>query len=199
MCPLLLYEVPFAGSSHSVGVFGCQIPSTLESSSLLQLVQQISAEFNVTFQLVDATKIAGAHHLLFATIHALSAFHTGTQRAENLGLEVLRFAAAQRQIKRALSLLGLRPTTRDLGGVLIGRPKATLKRGYAEVLRLSHAIDMPQVLELTTGEKMKGLAAAYAIGDIELAATQTSRRIGDQRQALKKLIYDRCALLAIAK
>jgi tRNA threonylcarbamoyladenosine modification (KEOPS) complex Cgi121 subunit len=199
VCPLLLYEVSFAGASHPVGIFGCRVPASLEAVSFLQLAQQIGLKLGVTFQLVDATKIAGAHHLLFATLHALSAFHTGTQRADDLGLEVLRFAAARRQINRALHLLGLNASTRDVAGVIFGQANATLQRGYATFLEQSHVIDAPKILEFTTRDKMETLVKAYAITNIELAATQISRRLVDQREAIKKLIYDRCALLAITK
>jgi tRNA threonylcarbamoyladenosine modification (KEOPS) complex Cgi121 subunit len=153
----------------------------------------------VTIQLVDAEKIATPLHLLFATHHALRAFHQGTERAKTVAMEILRYTAAQRQITRAIEILGVTHLTIHIGGVLLNRSQETLRKVYTSLLSAINAEDAQQVLEISNTSKAEAIQAAFNISAAELDAVQISRNQIDHFNAIAKLVYERCALLAIEK
>jgi tRNA threonylcarbamoyladenosine modification (KEOPS) complex Cgi121 subunit len=195
----MLHETALEQTAQCVGVFGCTLSTPIAVAELLKQSREIATQFGVTLQLADASYLAGAPHLFFAAIHALRAFQRGTKRADILGTEILRFAAAQRQITRALTLLGVTNETRTLGGVLLGGPPETLRKAYQEFLNRTKATDAPTVLEITTPAKAASVQQLFEITPTEVAATAASRRPKDQYQAITKLVYERCALLATSR
>jgi tRNA threonylcarbamoyladenosine modification (KEOPS) complex Cgi121 subunit len=180
-------------------VFGCTLAASTAVTTLLEYGKKVAAHFNITLQLADASYVAGASHLLVAAMHALRAFERGTKRADVLGTEILRFAAAQRQITRALSLMGIKNDTRSLGGVLLGKSPEALPMAYQEFLNLSGARDAPTVLEITSPAKAATVQALFEITPAEVDATAISHRQKDRYQAIMKLVYERCALLATSR
>jgi len=199
MTNLLLHEVRVDGSLHIVGVFGCTLPSSIPVSTLLSHSQTIAGEIGVTFQLFDADRVAGPSHLLFAALHALHAFQRGVQRASTLGMEILRFAAAQRQISRALALLGVRDNTSRLAGVILDDSPQPISQAHSRFLALTGAKPAPQILQIESKAKEEHIRQVFDISDMELAAIAASNRRLDRRIALTKLVLDRCALTAIEK
>ncbi|RBQ22465.1 Regulatory protein Cgi121 [Candidatus Methanobinarius endosymbioticus] len=73
-------------------------------------------------QLMNAKAIAGKKHLLHSVIHALLAFKRNTNLANDLGIEIVLRASAQRQISKALDILGLKKGKMDIAIVLINCP-----------------------------------------------------------------------------
>jgi len=199
LSPLMLHEVRLEQSTQAIGVFGCTLAARIAAADLLKHGKEVATHFNVTLQLADASYVAGASHLLIAAMHALRAFQRGTKRADVLGTEILRFAAAQRQITRALSLMGIKDETRSLGGVLLGASPETLQNAYQEFLTLTGATDAPTVLEIATPAKAASIQGLFELTPTEVDATATSRRQQDRYQAIMKLVYERCALLATSR
>lgn len=198
MAPLQLHEVRIGPTKHIVGIFGSTLSQSIPPMTLLERMQPVTNSAQVTFQAVNAAFIASPDHLLFAAMHALTAFHRGTNRASTLATEILRFAAAQRQISKALDTIGLDASTQHVGGVLIHTDAAHLKGVYQEFLRLAPATDTPSVLEIASNEKLVRIQKLFQITDLELEAISSTDSFTERTQAVQKLIYDRCALLAIS-
>ncbi len=199
MAPLILQEMLIGPNTHHVGIFGCTRSTSLQPEEIIDISQQLTAKTNITLLLVDADLIAGTDHLLFATIHAFTAFFKKTNRASTQEMEILRFAAGQRQISQAITLLGASESTQRFGGVLANSTPATLETTYLKFLKLAHASDDATVLELNTQEKAQAIQAAFKISDDELNAISPSNKPQDLIHSLQKLVYDRCALLAISR
>ena len=89
------YNIQIAGFKSNITDFG----------NLMNEINKISK--NCTIQLLNADGIAGHEHILHATIHAIKAFERGENIAKDLGLEICVRASAQRQISKALSILGI--------------------------------------------------------------------------------------------
>jgi KEOPS complex subunit Cgi121 len=199
LSPLQIHDVTVGSSSHQVGIFGCTLLKGQPVSILLEHSEKISAQYNITLQLINADGIAGATHLLFATLHALMAFRRKTHRATTLGMEILRFAAAQRQITKALELLGITDNIKQIGGILADTSSDVLFKAYEEFLKLTGAKDSPDVLDITSSAKEQIIKEVFGISELELQTTTLSKTLTDHRLALQKLVYDRCALLATIK
>jgi len=199
MAPLMLREVSIGHTTYQVGIFGCTRSTPLIPDEIIAIPKKISSKQDLTFLLVDANLIAGADHLLFATIHAYTAFNQHTNRASTREMEILRFAAAQRQISQAMSLLGVSKSTRRFAGVLTNSTSTVLEPAYLEFLKIAEASDDATVLELNTSEKAQVIQEAFQIPNEELKAICPSQDSRKRRLALQKLVYDRCALLAISR
>ena len=199
MAPLIMQEVLIGTNLHQVGIFGCTRTQSLTTEAITNITQQLTAKHDLVFLIVDADYVAGADHLLFATIHALTAFSRNSNRASTRQMEILRFAAAQRQISQALKLLGVSKSTRRFAGVLTNSNAAELESTYQNFLKLIEASDDPTVLTLSTSEKAQAIQSVFQIPNEELEAICPSRKQNERWVALHKLVYDRCALLAIAR
>ena len=114
-------------------------------------------------------------------------------------MEILRFAAAQRQISQALKLLGVSESTRRFGGVLTNSNAEELESTYQDFLKLAEATDDSSVLILNTSKKAQMIQSVFQIPDGELEAICPSQKQKERWDALQKLVYDRSALLAIAR
>ncbi|MFW9830680.1 MAG: KEOPS complex subunit Cgi121 [Candidatus Thorarchaeota archaeon] len=185
-------------STHHIGVFGCTLSKPSDPAILLDATQNITANRHLTFQIVNSACVVSEQHLLFAAIHALRAFFRGTQRASTLALEILRFAAAQRQISEALTQLGITKATQQLAGVLVSPNEDTLHQSYSAFQEKVNAIDTPDVLTIANETKLQTICEAFQIKTQELEAIVGSSSFDQRCDAVQKLVYERCALLAVS-
>ncbi|MFX0125027.1 MAG: KEOPS complex subunit Cgi121 [Candidatus Hodarchaeota archaeon] len=77
-------------------------------------------------QLFDNRYIWGYRHLYSAAWHALNAKKNNQMISKTLSIEVLLYVAAQRQIRKAIALLGLKETTKNVAGLLLGETSEQL-------------------------------------------------------------------------
>jgi KEOPS complex subunit Cgi121 len=70
-------------------------------------------------QLLNADGIAGKEHILHAAEQAIKAFKRKQNIANDLGLEICVRASAQRQISKALEILGLKKGLNNICAVII--------------------------------------------------------------------------------
>lgn len=70
-----------------------------------------------TVQVVRADLVVGKAHLESAKLHAERAWEEGRAHAKTLDVEFLRYAAGERQIRRALDKMGL-PETCDAAAIV---------------------------------------------------------------------------------
>ena len=73
-------------------------------------------------QLMDAKQVAGKKHLLHGIIQGILAFKRNENLANDLGIEICVRTSAQRQISKALDILGLKEGEMDIVAVLINCP-----------------------------------------------------------------------------
>lgn len=199
MAPLYLNEVIVDSTTHQIGVFGCTPSQSQTSQNLVDIAQTVATTHDITIQVVDAKYIVSPNHLLFAAIHALTAFRHGTQRATTLAMEILRFTAAQRQISQALKTIGVTKSTQHLAGILVNQTLTILHASYQEFLKQTTSNDNPKVLLIASKEKEQVIKNTFQLTNREVNAISHSNRVADRRSALEKLVYDRCALLAISR
>lgn len=101
------YNIQIAGFKSNITDFG----------NLMDNINEISK--NCTVQLLNADGIAGYEHILHAAVHAIKAFERNENIAKDLGLEICVRASAQRQISKALSILGIREGKMNICAVAV--------------------------------------------------------------------------------
>jgi KEOPS complex subunit Cgi121 len=182
------------GFNRYVAIVGFTGVKIEDANSLLSLIREKTKEAEIQF--FDADLIASWEHLYFAVLNALKAFETRLNISNSLAVEILLYASAQRQIKRAVELLGIKPRSSNVATVTLAETKLMVKEILETVSRLVPGKRDDSVLELTD-EKFGGIRKLFDISESELNAKLESK--GMERKALIDLVIEHVALLAIQR
>jgi KEOPS complex subunit Cgi121 len=143
-------------------------------------------------QFFDATHVAGPQHLYFAAVNALYSFQKGTSISNNLAVEALLYTSAQRQIKKAVKMLGIKQDSSEVAALIITK---NLHRKDESVRLITKAVPGERddsVLELTD-KKTVTIKKLFGISNLEFEAKLEKQ--GLEREALTDLVIERMALL----
>jgi KEOPS complex subunit Cgi121 len=162
-----------------------------------RLLQLIAAEkrSGLEIQIFDAEGIATWQHLYFAVLNALLAFENRANISRSLTMEVMLYASAQRQIRKATEVLGIKPTSTRIAIVTVGKRAEDLEHAELMISNQTGAERDQEVLELTD-EKMAHIQRIFGITSEELRAVMKEH---DAKKALLDLVIERMALLATGR
>ncbi|MEM3695202.1 MAG: KEOPS complex subunit Cgi121 [Candidatus Bathyarchaeia archaeon] len=183
---MLKYVEEFGKYVLIAGLKGAKIEDTEK------FLKRFSKENLVEIQFFNACFVAGWQHVYFAVLNALTAFKNKRNISKNLAIETILYASAQRQIRKALENLGIKPKTMELALIIVGEEPRTLKSALNAIIRAAKAKRDDTVLELTD-EKIAGIRKIFGISDLELEAVMKK---GDLKKALADIVIERMALLA---
>jgi KEOPS complex subunit Cgi121 len=97
-----------------IGTYG-----TIENiDTFFQQLLTFSKKENLVIQAFNATAIYSKDHLVSATMHAHRAFKQGTNATNTLALEILLYAAGERQIEKAIKKIGIKKGKQKIAFVL---------------------------------------------------------------------------------
>ncbi len=147
---------------------------------------------NASVQFFDASLIAGSDHLLFSALNALNAFKGKVNISSSLSMETLLYASAQRQIREAVRLLGIKSSTNCVAVLVLAESRSQASSVLNAVTKLLGGKRDDSVIDLT-GDKVADLKRLFRISNLELDA-KTDRK-GAERQALTDLVIEHMALL----
>jgi len=156
-------------------------------------LERVRREVEAHVQFFDAKLIASQHHLYFAALNALKAFEKKLNISNSPAIEVLLYASAQRQIRKAVDLLGIKPHSSQVAVLVIAETKRGADITLEAVSGLISGERDDSVLELTD-EKFEGVKTLFGISDLEIEAKL--RKEGLKREALVDLVIEHVALLA---
>lgn len=164
-------------------------------------VNDINGFFNVirkklkdaNVQFFDAMLIAGWKHLYFAVLNALTAFKNKTNISNSVAVETLLYASAQRQINKAVELLGIKPESSQVAVLVIAETQQKTVTILETVSELMSGKRDDSVIELTS-EKVNGVKRLFGISNLELEAKLEKK--GFEKEALLNLVIEHVALLA---
>jgi len=146
----------------------------------------------VCVQFFDASFIAGWEHLRFAALNALNAFKAKVNISSSLAMETLLYASAQRQIKEAVRLMGIKPDTDLVAVLVLAETRAQASKVLKVISKLLGGRRDDSVVDLTDN-KVADLKRLFKISKVELEA-KTERK-GAEKQALTDLVIEHMALL----
>lgn len=146
-------------------------------------------------QIFDAEGIATWQHLYFAVLDALVAFENSANISRSLMMEVMLYASAQRQIRKATEILGIKSASTKMAVVIVGQKAEELEPAVLMISNQTRAERDEEVLELT-GEKMAHIQRIFEITSEELRAVMKE---DDVKKALVDLVIERMALLATGR
>jgi KEOPS complex subunit Cgi121 len=131
-----------------IGAYG-----TIKNIDLfLQQLLKFSNQENLVIQALDATVVYGKDHLISATKHAQRAFEQMTNATNSLALEILLYAAGERQIQKAIKKMGVKKGKQMIAFVLVDQSKRkpdkkTYNTVINKLLRTFHLTSDDKVLE----------------------------------------------------
>lgn len=144
-------------------------------------------------QFFDAALTAGWEHLYFAALNALNAFKNKQNISNSLAVEALLFASAQRQITKAVEMLGIRPESSQVAVLVLAETRQEATAALEIISKTVPGERDDSTLELTDG-KIQGIKRLFDISDLELKAKL--RKEGLEREALIDLVIEHASLLA---
>ena len=146
----------------------------------------------VEVQFFDADLTASWRHLYFAALNALTAIKTKRALSKSLAVETALYASAQRQIKRALDVIGVKPETKNAAVLVLGDSESSVEAGLLSIAKELRAEPDDSVLDLTPA-KAKRIRSAFDVSETELKIVTSQ---GDAAQALVDAVVERVALLS---
>jgi len=179
------------GSDGYISIAGFKHVKIKDVNSFLEQVRREVKEAHVQF--LDAKLIAGQQHLYFSALNALKAFKRKSNISSSLALEVLLYASAQRQIRKAVDLLGIKQDSSQVAVLAINKHEQGTTDCLKVIAKLMPGERDDAVLELTD-EKIENIKKFFGISDLEIEAKL--RRKGLEKEALADLVIEHVALLA---
>ena len=146
----------------------------------------------VWVQFFDAELVATWQHLHFAVLNALLAFKNERNISKSVAMETMLYASAQRQIRRAIDLMGVKCDSANVAVIIIGESPDSVKAVLSVVSKRVGAEPDEAVLELSR-KKAQRIREAFGIAEKELEAVMEKNNAD---QALVKLVIERMALLS---
>jgi KEOPS complex subunit Cgi121 len=146
---------------------------------------------DLVMQAFDAEVVFGSDHLISATEHAQRAFQQGTNATNSLQLEILLYAAGERQIHRAIKKIGVKSGKQMIAFVLIDEKKRTLNktRYDAVIIRLLCSFHLTRDDKVLEGNR--DTLRRFGINDLEIRTVPKSK-FGD-------LILEKVAMVDVVK
>jgi tRNA threonylcarbamoyladenosine modification (KEOPS) complex Cgi121 subunit len=143
-------------------------------------------------QVFDAQLIATWQHLYFAVLNALTAFRNKDSISKKLAIEIMLYASAQNQIRKATETLGVKSHMTEIAITVVGEKAETVKSVLSRISRQINAQPDDEVLELT-GERAAKIQKIFGVTGEEL---ESAKRKCGVKETLVNLVIEHMALLS---
>ena len=167
--------------------------SNVKIQNITKFLEQFRKENKeAPIQFFDAKKVAGPQHIYFAALNAMNAYEKKINISNNLAVESLLYASAQRQITKAVKMLGIMQDTSEVAALIIAENSHEKKDGLCLVSKMIPGERNDSVLELTN-QKIMSIKKLFGISDLEFEAKLKNQEL--EKEDLTDLIIERMALL----
>jgi KEOPS complex subunit Cgi121 len=193
---------------ENIAVTGFENAKIEDVETLLEELQKIEKTHSTTIQLFNSDLIATKQHLYISAYHALKAFKEKRNIADKINMEIMLYASGQRQIGKAINLLGVKPENKQIAAIIITKEKKDddnnnknskdHKNVIKKLLQLLKAKESPKVLEITE-KKRNIILKKFNITEKMLEATAKEKTEKTLNKAITELILEKIALLALEK
>jgi KEOPS complex subunit Cgi121 len=147
---------------------------------------------DVEVQFFDADIVATWQHLYFAVLNAMTAFRNRENISKSLSIETLLYTSARRQIRKAMQLVGIKPTSPNIALLIVeGKPDA-VKSALSKISTCIDGQPDDSVLGLSA-EKIERIKRAFTISEAQLETVMDKDGV---EKAIIDLVIEQVALLA---
>ncbi len=160
-----------------------------DSSEIADIIHELRNQEAVV-QFLDSDLVASWEHLYFAVIDALLGFKNSSNLSKSLAIEIALYASAQRQIHKAIEIIGVKSGRANVALVILGKNEVKVRASLESVTKRLRKKPDESVLELSKA-KIEKIRRVFGISDAEMAAVSS-----DFETAIVNLVVERMALLA---
>ena len=181
---------PIEEFKRSCGIAGFRDVKIRNVDEFLKIVKAREL-VDVEVQFFDADVIATWQHLYFAALNALMVFKNRDNLCNSVAMETLLYASGSRQIQKAMLVVGIKPTTRNLAVLVLGRNSKTVTSSLSKISVVVGKEPDNSVLELSQ-KKSEKIRRVFNINETELRALNR----GTEEEAVVDLVLEHVALLS---
>ncbi len=191
----MIIESLFCNSNDVfVGIAEIQNTRNLTKDELIALAAHPSDGILAT-QFLKASLIAGGLHLISAAQNALNSHNGNYALARSLDVEILVYASLQRQIGRAIDIIGVNDEQTSVGLVILGIDRDLVQKRLDRIISsVGHGIDPPFAQSF---EEIRETARQFDVSTSEIDLLETSDDIESKRSALTKCIVSRVSMVSL--
>jgi len=146
----------------------------------------------VEVQFFDADLVATWQHLYFAVVEALMSLRTGRNVSKSAAVEVMLYAAAKRQIRKAVEFIGVKSGLQNVAVVVLAENASSAEEGLSAAAKTIEKVADESVLELSE-TKTPLILREFDVSSIELESAGAK---SSPEQALVDSVIERVALLS---
>ncbi len=151
----------------------------------------------VSAQFVDLDKIPGSRYLFLATLNALQSHNSSRPISRTLGMEILLYVSANKQINEAIRHVGMTADTARIAAILVGKTKEETLVVADLLNQILQQKGDDELIDQWSSGRIENVLSLFDIAPRELKAIL--RESEQREQAVERLAIERSALLTVRK
>lgn len=183
--------IELKGYGLHLGVLAFKGLAISEVKAFLRSISEMVG--GVEFQVLNLKYVAGLRHIITSVLISLEAFKHGLNIADKLSMEILVRASGQRQIGKALKILGVKEGSQDLVLVLIDKDRSRVEKAITKLKEAYEAHVDEGALE---ADRSQHIMEAYELSEEEVKAEEAYAR--SMWDSVKNLVAERVILSLIS-
>src|SRR2546422_11675933 len=161
---LLIDEI----EDHHLLCLGFNKASIPDPEHALKLLRAVDSQAEV--QLLKADLVAGPEHLHFAARNAIYSFKGKRRRSKSLAIELLLYISCQRQIAKAIKILGVDSADSRIALVALSDSKDAIQELDRQARSVVGGVEDDDLIEIGSRQKMARLQRSYGVTGTEMEA-----------------------------
>lgn len=188
MFELLIEKLVTKDGELCIGISENKNSRGLDTDKLLEIAKSLS-ESVLAFQLLNSMMIVDEMHLLSGAQNAVSALKGDYMISRSLDVELVVYVSAQRQIGRALDIMGVNDELSSVGVVCIDEDEKKVREC---LMRIAEKVgEEISPMFSPTSEKITSLMQSFGITELEMKQFKDSDDLTSRNQALSKCVVSR--------
>ncbi|WP_455368234.1 KEOPS complex subunit Cgi121 [[Eubacterium] cellulosolvens] len=167
---------------------------TINYDELMQTLKRKSSD--VMIQLFDSNLILGYDHILFSVLNALKGKKNNKMISEDLPMEILVYASAQRQINKSIEMLGVRKDSRRIVLIALSKSEKRLYDLRDLISKMQDPYIDDSLFNMWNSEMARTIKTMFKISNSEVKSVK--RKNYSDRKIFEELIIEKMALLSLA-
>lgn len=190
----MLIESLFLPDGHlTVGIAEIKNSKVPRTDELIEIAQT-PYKGVIAVQLLNADLVSGVGHLLSAAQNAVNAWKGKYMVSRSLDIEILVYSSAQRQISRAINIMGVQDGLETVAVVAVGENKEDV-RACVELIQEKIG-EETEPMFAPSEERLERVAKEFHVTKQEIQSITSSDDLDSRMDALTGCIASRVTIVA---
>lgn len=194
MFELLIEKLVTKDGDLWIGISENKNSRGLDTDKLLELAKSLSKSV-LAFQFLNSNMIVDEMHLLSGAQNAVNALKGDYMISRTLDVELVVYVSAQRQIGRALEIMGVNDELSSVGVVCIDEDEKKVRERFMGIAEKVGEETSPMFSP--SSEKISALMQNFGITELEMKQFYDSDELVLRNQALSKCIVSRVSQVCL--